>query len=254
MIRALVLLAAVVLQTGLARAETLVLSLATHQVLISSSFTGGQLAIFGAVERDGRTIARAASYDLVISVQGPRGTMVVREKEALGPLWVNQGQRRFIETPGFLWIGANRQLSEIITPQLARRERIGLSNMLIPRGTGFDVDLWDPRFVDALIRLKGRDRLYGEDTRAAAFLTPNLFRANIPLSARAPQGNYEVEVVLLAGGVPLARQTTNFEVVTRGIEQRIGLAARTSPISYGAMTVALAMLIGWLAQIVFRRD
>jgi uncharacterized protein (TIGR02186 family) len=254
MIRALVIFVGLMLPCTSTRAETLILSLATHQIAISSSFSGAQLAIFGAVERDGRTIARAESYDLVITVMGPRGTTVVREKEALGPLWVNQGQRRFVETPGFLWIGANRALSEIITPQLARRERIGLSNLLIPRGTGFDVDLGDPRFVDALIRLKGRDGLYGEDMRAAAFLTPNLFRANIPLAARAPQGSYEVEAVLFAGGVPLARQTTNFEVVTRGLEQRIGHAARNSPIRYGAMTVALAMLIGWLAQLVFRRD
>jgi uncharacterized protein (TIGR02186 family) len=241
-------------QTIASRAETLVVALSTHQVIITSSFSGGQLAVFGTVERDGRTIARADPYDLVVTVLGPRRNIVVRQREQAGPVWINQTQRRFSDAPSFISVASNRPLTEIISSEPARRERIGLTYQLIPRGTGFDSDLGEARFTDALIRLQQADALYVQDERSAAFLNTSLFRASIPLPSTIPQGGYEVEVVLLAGGVPLARQSTNFEVITTGVEQRIGLAARHSPWTYGLMTVLLALGIGWLTQIVFRRE
>jgi uncharacterized protein (TIGR02186 family) len=253
-IRSVIAIAALLISALTAKAETLVVALSSFQVAITSSFTGSQITVFGTVERDGRTIARGDPYDLVVTVLGPRHTIVVRQREQAGPVWVNQSQRRFSDAPSFIFVAANRALKEIISPDLARRERIGLAQQLLPRGTGFDSDLGDSRFSDALFRLAGNDRLYVQDERAASFLNPALYRAAIPLPATAPQGTYDVEVVLLAGGVPLARQTTNFEVITTGFEQRIGLAARASPWAYGLATVLLALGIGWLMQLVFRRE
>ena len=41
-----------------ARAEHLVVALSTHQVQINSSFVGTDLVLFGAIERDEKTVAR----------------------------------------------------------------------------------------------------------------------------------------------------------------------------------------------------
>jgi uncharacterized protein (TIGR02186 family) len=250
----LITLAATFASLAAARAETLITAVSSYQVAITSSFTGAQLTVFGTVERDGRTIARGDPYDLVVTVLGPRRTIVVRQREQAGPVWVNQSQRRYTDAPSFIFVASNRKIDDIISPDLARREHVGLAQQLIPRGTGFDSDLGDPRFSEALIRLARADRLFMQDERAAAFLTPSLFRAAIPLPAAAPQGTYDVEVVLFAGGVPLARQSTNFEVITTGFEQRIGLSARSSPWLYGLATVVLALGIGWLMQLAFRRE
>ena len=42
-----------------AKAETLIAALSTHQIAITSNYTGDQLTVFGLVEREGRTAGRA---------------------------------------------------------------------------------------------------------------------------------------------------------------------------------------------------
>jgi hypothetical protein len=65
-------------------AETLITSLSNHRVLINSNYTGTEIAVFGAIERDAQTVARATGYDVVVTVRGPRQFLTVREKERMG--------------------------------------------------------------------------------------------------------------------------------------------------------------------------
>src|SRR5690606_38702294 len=88
-------LAGLLVSLAPAAAETLILSLSTHRVAITSTYTGSSIVVFGAIARDERTAARAAPYDIVVTVRGPRRTTIVREKERVGPLWLNTSQRRF---------------------------------------------------------------------------------------------------------------------------------------------------------------
>jgi uncharacterized protein (TIGR02186 family) len=112
----------------------------------------------------------------------------------------------------------------------------------------------DEPFRDALLRLKRREGLYLEQERGVTFLTPSLFRASIPLPATAPPGNYDVEVVLLADTVILARTQTSFEMVKIGFEQQVGEMARDLAPLYGGATALLALFFGYVASIIFRRD
>ena len=80
------------------------------------------------------------------------------------------------------------------------------------------------------------------------FITPAIFRAAIPLPAEAPPGNYEVETLLFADGILLARDVTNFELVKTGLEQRVGVWAESSSALYGLFTVLMAVFFGWLAR------
>jgi len=59
-----------------AQAERLIAALSTSRVLISSNFTGVDVVLFGSVERDGQTIARRGGYDIVVTVTGPRETVI----------------------------------------------------------------------------------------------------------------------------------------------------------------------------------
>ena len=93
-----------------------------------------------------------------------------------------------------------------------------------------------------------------EDDRAVAFLTPTIFKANIPLPPTAPPGTYDVEVTLLADTVILARTVTHFELVKTGFEEQVGEASRDWAWLYGLSTAAMALLFGWVANVIFRRD
>ena len=80
-------------------------------MLINSNYTGTSVAVFGAIERDAQTVSRAAPYDIVVTVRGPRQSLVVREKEPLGPVWINQEQQKFPDAPAFLGVFSSRPIS-----------------------------------------------------------------------------------------------------------------------------------------------
>ena len=237
-----------------ARTEELVASLSTHRVLIGSNYTGAQIAVFGSVEREGRSVGRADPYDIIVTVIGPRRPIVVREKEQRGMLWLNDAQRKFPDAPTFLASMTNRTFGEMGNADDARRLQVGLRNRLLPAAAGAAPDAEALRFVDALIRLKEQDKLYQQIERGVTFLTPSLFRSNIVLPATAPTGNYEVLVELVSGSVSLARQQTSFEVVQIGFEQQVAWFARNWAMTYGLATAIMALIFGWLATVIFRRD
>ncbi|AZO78817.1 MULTISPECIES: TIGR02186 family protein [unclassified Bosea (in: a-proteobacteria)] len=235
------------------KAETLIAALSTHRIAIASNFTGDQLAVFGLVERDGRSVARADPHDIVVTVRGPQRMLIVREKERVGPIWINRSQRRFPDRSIYLSVATNRPIKEILSEDAARRDRIGLANAQRSQA-GFDFDFDIGRYRDALIRTLQGKQLYLLDERGVTFLSPALFSSQIKIPATAPTGPYEVEILLYAGGSVLARQTTNFEVVKTGAEQSMASAAHERPLLYGLATAVLALLFGWLATVIFRRD
>jgi uncharacterized protein (TIGR02186 family) len=246
-----------VLLLGLApaSAETLITSLSNSRVLINSNYTGTSIAIFGAIERDAQTVARGTGYDAVVTVRGPSQHIVVREKGRLGPIWINREQQKFPTAPAYLSVLTSRPIEEITSDQLRQRQKIGLHAIVNsgvitnPRGDG-----GDQPFRDALYRLKAEEGLYHEDERGVTFLTPDIFRASIPLPATAPPGTYDVEVTLLADTVILARTLTHFELVKSGFEERIGEIAHEWSLLYGLITATIALFFGWAANVIFRRD
>ena len=237
-----------------ARAETLITSLSNHRVLINSNYTGTQIAVFGAIERDAQTVARATGYDIVVTVRGPRQFLTVREKERLGPVWINQDQQKFPTAPSYLNVLSSRPIEEITSDQLRQRQRVGLSAIINSGDFTLIRDGADQPFRDALYRLKAQEGLYLEDERGVTFLTPEIFRAAIALPATAPPGNYDVDVTLFADTVILARTQTHFELVKTGFEEQVGVIARDWSLVYGLSTAVIALFFGWLANTIFRRD
>ena len=234
--------------------ETLVTSLSSHQVRITSNYTGAQVVLFGAVERDAQSVARSGDYDVVVTVRGPRQAVTVREKEPLGPIWINREQQRFAEVPAYLGVFSSKPVAAVTTEALRRRFRIGIEAVVgAPEAAGEGGEGGDP-FREALVRLKTRERLFVEEPRGVAFLTPTLFRAPIDVPATAPPGPYEVEVALFWGSVLLARTQTHFELLKTGFEQQVGDLARDWSILYGGATGLFALLFGWIASVIFRRD
>lgn len=243
-----------------ARAEGLVISLSNHQVMITSNYTGSQVTLFGAVQRDEQTIARVSGYDAAVIVRGPRFEEVtVRRKERLGPIWINRSQETFEDVPRYLAILSSRPLEELTSDIMRTRLRLDLDPTIAMQmqteepGT-VQESPQDPDYAEALVRLRMQEGQYFEIGRGVTFITPMIFRAAIPLPAGAPPGNYEVETLLFADGVLLARDITNFELVKTGFEQRVAEWAETRATTYGFLTVLMAMFFGWVASVIFRRD
>jgi uncharacterized protein (TIGR02186 family) len=241
---------------GPAAAERLVVSLSNHRVAITSNFVGEDLVLFGTIEPDAGKTALRAAYDLVVTVTGPRQTLRTRRKQRVLGIWVNVDSREFVRVPSYLAILSNRPVAQIAGPDTLRRLQIGLDNFLLPQRIGPDIadTVRDDPFRLAFVRLQGQQGLYGEIATAVTFLTPTVFRAAIPLPAGVPTGNYAIDVELFADGAMVARTNSALEVTKAGFEQYVADAAHDYGLLYGFATMLMALLTGWFASVVFKRD
>jgi uncharacterized protein (TIGR02186 family) len=81
-----------------------------------------------------------------------------------------------------------------------------------------------------------------------------VFRAAIPLPSDAPTGSYAIDVKLFADGALIASTSSALEIIKVGFEQYVADAARDYGLLYGLATALLALLTGWIASVMFRRD
>src|SRR5438477_5349194 len=239
-----------------ARAERLIASVSNHRVTVTPNYSGEELVLFGSVEKDASTPANRTTYDLVVTVAGPRADMVTRRKERKFGIWVNTDYRQFLKVPTYLALFSNRPFDALASPEVERRQQLGLNNVLLTQRVGPDYADVVPNdaFRSAFVRLRSEHGLYREETSAVTFLTPTLFRTGIPLPAEVPIGTYDVEIRLFSDGQFLTRTETAFEIVKVGFEQFVATTARQNGFVYGLVTAFMALMTGWMASIVFRKD
>ena len=237
-----------------ARAERLVLSLSENEIAIGSNYTGTRLALYGIIERDDRRLVGKTPLDVVVTVRGPRETVTVRQKERVGPVWLNRSQQKFASVPTVLSVAASRRVEEVGTPDLRRRLRLGLTAIVEAPEMTLEEGTADDPFRAALVRLKKKDGLWREEARGVVFVTDGFFRASVPIPATAPTGNYDVEVSVLTGGKLLARRSASFAVVKTGFEESVSHLSQDRSLLYGLSIAVMSLAFGWLASVIFRRD
>ena len=239
-----------------ARAERLIVSVSNHRVTVTPNYSGEELVLFGSVEKDANTPASRNNYDLVVTVAGPRMDMVTRRKERRFGIWINTDSRQFLKVPSYLALFSNRPFDAFASPEVQRRQQLGLNNVLLTQRVGPDYADVVPQdaFRSAFVRLRVQHGLYREANSAVTFLTPTLFRTGIPLPAEVPIGTYNVEIKLFADGALVTRTETAFEIVKVGFEQFVANTARNNGFAYGLVTAMMALMTGWMASIVFRKD
>jgi uncharacterized protein (TIGR02186 family) len=229
-------------------AVSLISTLSEDDVEITSSFTGEQIVVFGAIR--GAPEEGDPGYEVAVVVQGPSQDIVVRRKERLLGIWVNRSSREFKDVPSFYVMHLSDNTGAVLKSADLSQYRLGIMNLpFVQEATNARTR----SFATALVDLRKGLGLYVEKQNAVTFLAPNVFRTTFFLPSVIPTGEYQVSVYLFHGQAILAGRTEMLKIEKGGFSEQIARAANAEPVGYGLVAVALAVFTGWFAGMIFRR-
>jgi uncharacterized protein (TIGR02186 family) len=254
--RALLAAVALVAAAGTAEAERLTIASSTTQIDISASFAGMPITVFGVIERDGPTaeLPLDADYRVAVLILGPRTSVVARKKDRVLGIWANAQSQTIINPPSVYLLSTSVDLPRLASPSARERLQVGFDNIAFAyQGRATINDPGAAEFRDAFIRLKEQARLYNE-TGSVGFIGNLVFRTTARLPASIPVGDYTVVAYLFSGDELVARAEEKIAVSKTGFEATMAAFARTQSLPYGILVVAMALVVGWLGGVIFRRD
>jgi uncharacterized protein (TIGR02186 family) len=234
--------------------ESLQIGASTNEIAITSDFRGADLTIFGSVDNADQLLLAIGQYDIVVTLEGPKSDATVRRKERLFGIWVNRRSMTFEQVPLSYSLSSTRAVDTIAVTEQLNDRAIGIDHMrLVPTGyIGDGSNLGE--FRQAFRRLMQSNGLYQRDPSGVRFVSPTLFRASLRLPANIPHGVHTVRAMLFKSGVFVTEKDLKLRVIKSGIEQTITDAAHEQPIYYGLFAVLLAVVTGWSASVIFRKD
>ncbi len=229
----------------------LVTDLSNNRIEIRYSFNGAELILFGAV---GTSLKDPDTpYDVVIVVRGPETETVVRQKEKVGLIWINNKNILFPKAPGYYAVAATKKLSDIASAEVFEGYGIGFEYMPLAVRTEDGKAVPDPMFRDALFRLRSSQQLYRQELDSVTKLTQGLFRTDIHLPAQVPVGDFIVETFLFQDGILKDRSRIKLDVDKEGFERAAYDFAHDYPFWYGLTAVLVALSAGWLAGVLGKK-
>ncbi|TNM66196.1 TIGR02186 family protein [Aliirhizobium smilacinae] len=234
--------------------EGLDIGVSTNEIAITSDFRGADLTVFGAMTNADELLLAIGNYDIIVTLEGPRDYSTVRKKERIFGIWINTDSMIFEQVPESYSIASTRQLDDPTQLPPINTAGVGIEHLALnPIGYIRDVgELSD--FREAYRRLKLSSGLYQKEASGVRFVSSSLFRASLRLPANVPDGVHIVRAYLFKSGTLLTQREIPLRVVKTGLEQAITDAAHNQPFAYGLVCVLIALVTGWGASIVFRKD
>ena len=229
----------------------LVPDISARQVQIRYSFSGAQLLLFGAVVYPGGR-APNRPVDLAVVLRGPVQPILVREKQKIAGIWMNNDSNRFRSAPSFYAVASSKPVSTLVNERTAAIYELGLHNLQLSPGGGALPDK-ERRFEAGLLDLRRRHGLYSESPNGVEITDGVLYRAVITIPSQVPVGTYTAETFLIDRGKVIAAATRDIQISKSGFERYVALAARRHEGLYGITAVLLSLALGWAAAAAFRR-
>ncbi|MCF6273227.1 MAG: TIGR02186 family protein [Rhodobacteraceae bacterium] len=238
--------------TPLLAQESVVVDLSQNKVEITTTFSGSNIFVFGAVKRDTPLPAGTGPLDVAIVVEGPLETVTVRKKEKKFGIWVNAEAIEIQEAPSFFTIATTRPLSEMLNEGDLRDYAIGLNYAVRPQPqsiTNADTE----SFSEAIIRIRTDNGLYSERVGLINLTEDTLFEADIRLPANLVEGDYTARVYLVRDKNIVADASVGIVVRKAGLEAWLYNLSRENALLYGLLSILVALAAGYGASEIFRR-
>lgn len=232
-----------------ASAQQLVSGISQDLIQITSTYRGSDIVVFGAIEGQPAGEPRTPR-DIVVVVRGPDSDITVRRRDRVAGIWINHDAAKLSGMPSYYFLASSRPLKAIAPQNALTHYSIGLQN-LQPDAVHSHHD-YEP-FRQAALRHLTKDRLYTEAAGGVEFLSETLFRAHVPVPAGVTRGQYKVEVYLFRDGEVQSAQSTPLFIDQTGLERRLYNFAHNQPFGYGLAAVVMAVIMGWISSLLFRR-
>ena len=230
---------------GAARADTLVADLSKRLVAITTGFAGTDVLLFGAIDGEG---------DVVVVVRGPEKQVTMHRKSRVLGIWANTAQMTFDRAPSFYAVASSGLLEDIAPDAVRARHELGVDFLRLELPAAKASPNIAQEWRAGLIRNHQRNGLYAQDVGEITFLSKRLFRIEIHLPANVPTGAYQAVTYLLRDGEVLSAQTMPLFVSKIGTEAFVFDFAMRHSAAYGLIAIAIALMAGWIAHLVFRKS
>lgn len=234
-----------------ASAPQLVPDVSQREVDIQYSFKGAELLLFGAIIYPGGRPPDKKT-DVVVVLKGPEQQIRMREKQKIAGIWINADSLQFQSAPSFYAIASSRPIKTITDERTAAIYELGINNIQLSP-TAFRDTQEISRFEDGLVDLQKRKGLFIQAPGTVEITDGVLYRAHLPLSARAVVGNYTAETFLIQDGRVVAAAVRDIDVRKSGLERFVANAAEDWSLLYGLAAMTIAVLMGVMAGWIGRR-
>ncbi|MDC1133554.1 TIGR02186 family protein [Alphaproteobacteria bacterium] len=225
----------------------IVADLSQDNVEISTDFLGAKILLFGAYEGK-------KGDDIIIVVTGPKGLVTVQKKEKVFGVWVNTQKINYINAPKYLNILSNRDINDILNQRTRKIAEIGLNNLNVRIQPGKVVSKEKEKiWRKALTRNMLKSKLWSLNENSVYLNKNVLFRSYLTLPSNVPTGIFNVKILHYRNNKLISKETSTINVLKSGISAEIYNIAQNYSTLYGIFAVLLAVLIGWITNLIFRK-
>jgi uncharacterized protein (TIGR02186 family) len=217
-------------------------------VLVTSSFNGARVTIFGSAP------GSADRNDVVVLVRGPDRPAWIGERVRVLGLWLGQKKVQFDAAPTYFGVASSKPLGQVAPADtlalygLTPESQLALSPINRDE-TAAETD----RLRREYARYRAREGLYVADAAGVQRLPGGLFRADLQMPDTTAPGLYTAKVMVFRNGRQIDSTLMTLVVSKVGFERVLYQFARNSPALHAMLGVLLALSAGFVASRVLRR-
>ncbi len=173
----------------------------------------------------------------------PIKPILLREKQKIGPIWMNADSSRFRSAPSYYAVASSKPISALVDDRTASIYELGIHNLQLSPGGG-SLPERERHFEAGLLDLRSRAGLYSENPHGVEITDGILYRAIVTIPSQVPVGTYSAETFL----IDRANQAE------RSSPSQLATSRSTNPgsnVTFGSLrgvTVLLMALRRWVSR------
>ena len=149
---------------------------------------------------------------------------------------------------------SNRDINDILNQRTRKIAEIGLNNLNVRIQPGKVVSKEKEKiWRKALTRNMLKSKLWSLNENSVYLNKNVLFRSYLTLPSNVPTGIFNVKILHYRNNKLISKETSTINVLKSGISAEIYNIAQNYSTLYGIFAVLLAVLIGWITNLIFRK-